>query len=35
MQERDPNNIESIKITSYEPAFGIIGDSAKRNPKNR
>lgn len=31
----DINNIESIKITAYEPAFGIIGDLAKRNPKTR
>lgn len=28
-------NIENIKITAYEPAFGIIGDIAKRNPKSR
>jgi 2-methylcitrate dehydratase len=31
----DIDNIESIKITAYEPAFGIIGDIAKRNPKTR
>lgn len=31
----DIGNIESIKITAYEPAFGIIGDIAKRNPKTR
>jgi 2-methylcitrate dehydratase len=29
------DNIERIKITSYEPAFGIIGDPAKRNPTTR
>lgn len=28
-------NIKKIKITSYEPAFGIIGDPAKRNPTTR
>ena len=27
--------ISSITITSYEPAFGIIGDPAKKNPKTR
>ena len=31
----NPDNIESIKITAYEPAFGIIGDIAKRTPKTR
>jgi 2-methylcitrate dehydratase len=31
----DPSQIDSIKITAYEPAFGIIGDPAKRNPKTR
>lgn len=31
----DIDNIEAIKITAYEPAFGIIGDVAKRNPKSR
>ncbi len=29
------DNIDVIKITAYEPAFGIIGDPAKRNPKTR
>jgi len=29
------DNIEKIKITSYEPAFGIIGDPAKRTPTTR
>ena len=27
--------LEKIKITIYEPAFGIIGDPAKRDPKTR
>ncbi len=31
----DPSLIDTIKITAYEPAFGIIGDPAKRNPKTR
>jgi hypothetical protein len=31
----DIDSIESIKITAYEPAFGIIGDIAKRNPNTR
>lgn len=30
-----PANIDTIKITAYEPAFGIIGDPAKRDPKTR
>jgi len=32
------NNIDVIKkinIIAYEPAFGIIGDPAKKNPKTR
>lgn len=33
MTDRDA--IQSIRITIYEPAFGIIGDPAKRNPKTR
>ena len=28
-------NIENINIVAYEPAFGIIGDPAKRTPKTR
>ncbi len=28
-------NIRSIVVTAYEPAFGIIGDPAKRDPKTR
>jgi len=31
----DPSQIEAISITAYEPAFGIIGDPEKRNPKTR
>jgi len=30
-----PEKIASIHITAYEPAFGIIGDPAKRDPKTR
>jgi 2-methylcitrate dehydratase len=30
-----PSKIDVIKITAYEPAFGIIGDPAKRNPNTR
>jgi len=29
------NNIENINIVAYEPAFGIIGDPAKKNPTTR
>lgn len=28
-------NIKNIEITAYEPAFGIIGDPAKKNPTTR
>ena len=33
----DPHggNIKSMVVTAYEPAFGIIGDPAKRDPKTR
>lgn len=31
----NPKQIADIKITAYEPAFGIIGDPAKRDPKTR
>ncbi|MEL6498128.1 MAG: MmgE/PrpD family protein [Planctomycetota bacterium] len=33
----DPNgkNISNIKVVAYEPAFGIIGNPAKRNPTTR
>ena len=30
-----PEAIRSINIVAYEPAFGIIGDPAKRDPKTR
>lgn len=31
----DASRIERMEITIYEPAFGIIGDPAKRNPQTR
>jgi len=31
----DPAAIERIRITIYEPAFGIIGDPHKRDPRTR
>ena len=31
----DSSKIDVIKIAAYEPAFGIIGDPAKRDPKTR
>ncbi len=31
----DPAKITSLRITIYEPAFGIIGDPAKRDPRTR
>ena len=30
-----PDSIKSMRIVAYEPAFGIIGDPAKRDPKTR
>jgi 2-methylcitrate dehydratase len=30
-----PEALERVTITIYEPAFGIIGDPAKRNPETR
>jgi 2-methylcitrate dehydratase len=30
-----PDAIKSMRIVAYEPAFGIIGDPAKRDPKTR
>jgi 2-methylcitrate dehydratase len=30
-----PDRIASIRIVAYEPAFGIIGDPAKRDPRTR
>ena len=32
---KDTSQISNIAITAYEPAFGIIGDPAKRSPKTR
>ena len=29
------SDIENINIVAYEPAFGIIGDPAKRTPSTR
>lgn len=31
----DPSKLRSVRITIYEPAFGIIGDPAKRDPRTR
>ena len=31
----DPKQLQSVRITIYEPAFSIIGDPAKRDPKTR
>ncbi|MBG84684.1 MAG: hypothetical protein CMJ40_09080 [Phycisphaerae bacterium] len=31
----NPDSIKGITIVAYEPAFGIIGDPAKRSPKTR
>jgi 2-methylcitrate dehydratase len=31
----DPENIAGIVVKAYEPAFGIIGDPAKRDPRTR
>jgi 2-methylcitrate dehydratase len=33
--DRTPDAIKNIKIVAYEPAFGIIGDPAKKNPTTR
>jgi len=35
LEYNNPNCIDSIKIIAYEPAFGIIGDPAKKNPTTR
>ncbi|MHC4108855.1 MAG: MmgE/PrpD family protein, partial [Planctomycetota bacterium] len=32
---KEPQKIAAIKIIAYEPAFGIIGDPAKRDPRTR
>ena len=31
----NPDNFEKINIVAYEPAYGIIGDEAKRKPTTR
>jgi 2-methylcitrate dehydratase len=31
----DPQDIKKVRITIYQPAFGIIGDPAKRDPRTR
>jgi 2-methylcitrate dehydratase len=35
LESANPESIDKVKITAYEPAFGIIGDPAKRSPKTR
>ena len=30
-----PSQIERVEVVAYEPAFGIIGDPAKRDPRTR
>lgn len=35
VEYKNPDCIEKIKILAYEPAFGIIGDPAKRSPTTR
>ncbi len=35
LDDETGESIKSITITAYEPAFGIIGDPAKRNPTTR
>ncbi|MEM1072610.1 MAG: MmgE/PrpD family protein [Planctomycetota bacterium] len=35
MDDASGARIDTIKIVAYEPAFGIIGDPAKRNPTTR
>ena len=35
LDDTSGSKIKSIKIVAYEPAFGIIGDPAKRNPTTR
>lgn len=32
---RNPENIAKVTVVAYEPAFGIIGDPAKRDPRTR
>jgi 2-methylcitrate dehydratase len=31
----DPSKLKKVRITIYEPAFSIIGDTAKRDPRTR
>ena len=35
MHPEFPRALASLEITAYEPAFGIIGDPAKRDPRTR
>ncbi|MEO1007367.1 MAG: MmgE/PrpD family protein [Planctomycetota bacterium] len=35
LEQADGGAIKTIKIVAYEPAFGIIGDPAKRDPRTR
>ncbi|CAD8201177.1 unnamed protein product [Paramecium octaurelia] len=35
VQNYSIDSIDKIKVTAYEPAFGIIGDPAKRDPHTR
>lgn len=35
LDDADAGTITNIKVVAYEPAFGIIGDPAKRNPTTR
>ncbi|PFH34650.1 MmgE/PrpD family protein [Besnoitia besnoiti] len=32
---KEPSRIKSVTVTAYEPAFGVIGDVAKRDPQTR
>jgi 2-methylcitrate dehydratase len=34
-QMLEPDAIQKVEIVAYEPAFGIIGDPAKRDPRTR
>eukprot|EP01017_Pseudomicrothorax_dubius_P041910 TRINITY_DN676_c0_g1_i1.p1 TRINITY_DN676_c0_g1~~TRINITY_DN676_c0_g1_i1.p1 ORF type:complete len:542 (-),score=183.91 TRINITY_DN676_c0_g1_i1:169-1794(-) len=35
LEQGNPDCIDKVKIIAYQPAFGIIGDPAKRNPTTR
>lgn len=35
VQNYSIDSVDKIKVTAYEPAFGIIGDPAKRDPHTR